>query len=143
MPFVQALAAPAGVFIESTLDDPAGAEDVVREPSLRDVEEAVRRLDGATFCQVTLSGGRAGEYLLVEGGPESYRVTIVGDEAEDDFAIAINPERFPPSRRFQVGDWVDEDAPGRYLLGLEAALSCALTYADTGELAPAFDWNFQ
>src|SRR6185369_7177937 len=56
MPFVQALAAPAGVFMESTLDDPAGAEDVVREPSPRDVEEAVRRLDGATFCQVTLSG---------------------------------------------------------------------------------------
>lgn len=124
-----------GLLIVSTWSGPLNESTHVEQPSWRDVEAAIRGLNGATHNDVYLCPEPTvtESYLCVGGGDGRYIVT--GATKGGKFPTLTDPTRTREPRETLVVGGQPGDYPGHYVVPLETALRAARTYFDTG----AFD----
>lgn len=123
------------MFVASlSIDD----ETVVGEPTVEDVEAAVRSLDGVQRTLVTLAGPPPA-WMGIGGGAEGQFVVFATFDNEA-FEQVVSPtsgiETICLVAGGQPGDY-----PRRHVVTFDAALQAATTFAAEGSLAPTLVWE--
>lgn len=115
-------------------------DDVVEQPSVPAIENAIRRLDGIRTTEVSIESD-SDDFMIVGGGGGRY-VAFVG-RGEDDLVNLFNPSG--PSERLvelcvggQTGFYSE-----RQLVDLPTAIQAACKFAENGELDGSVNWEVQ
>ena len=114
--------------------------DVGSEASLKDVEEAVRRLDGSrhTLMTVVLPSGKS---LTIGGGPSRF-VTEVAEDERNRWA-AVDPTAGEEPVDLRVGGSL-ADYPARLCVDMETVLSAVRAFiSDDGARSKSVTWSVE
>ena len=122
---------------ELSADDYGGGGETIRKhhPAWEDVEQAVRRLDGARFTQVNLADSEDAGLVISGGCGGRYACERM---QHDDNYLLLDPtlEDDPPVR---ITD--DDEYPGSWTVDLEMALKAARVFFETAQLDPSMRWR--
>lgn len=120
-------------------------ETVVSFPSHLQVEEAVMQLDGTQFSDLYLyrypRNTDAETFLGICGGAGRYFVGI-SDHAERIGQLINTEDPSDEEECIKVGGQPTSIAR-RFLVGLQTTMIAATHYLDTGQAAPALDWDWR
>jgi hypothetical protein len=106
----------------------------------REVEEAIRQLDGVTWTLVRVEDP-SGRTLTIGGGPRRF-VAEVADDATHRFAL-IDPSRGGGRIDLVVGGQL-VDYPARVCVTLEVVLAAARAFTEqAGARDPALTWSVE
>ncbi|WP_409334040.1 Imm1 family immunity protein [Bradyrhizobium sp. cir1] len=110
----------------------------ISNPSWRDVEDKIRRLETVQSGSVFLSA-RNGSVLSIGGERDKGYLVFISNTEESKYLQA------PPSRRKGAQNLVIGFQPGEYpcriIVDLDVALKVARMYFDTGRVADNGDWT--
>jgi hypothetical protein len=117
-------------------------EEVVQEPSWRDVEAAIRRLDGEEYNDVYLERPDERKWLAVGGGSGRYFVmlTIEAHTPDESWLVACSEGGDEAVESLVVGGQPG-NYPARQVVPLELALDAAKAFYATGEPALMLRWE--
>ena len=115
-------------------------ETVVRSPTQRRVEQALRQLDGSEFHDLYLRTPDINTFLGICGGPARYMVGI-SDHAER-FAQLLNLSDPSEIREDIMCGGQSTSIPHRFLVDLQSALTAAVFYLATTQAAPTLTWEW-
>lgn len=115
-------------------------ETVIPFPSPRDVEQALRHLDGREFNDLYLRTSDTETFLAVGGGAGRYMVAISEHGAR--FGQLLST-RDPSDMHEQImcGGQLTQ-FPRHHLVDLQTALTAAAHYLTTVQAAPALSWEW-
>jgi hypothetical protein len=115
-----------------------GTDERIDNPSLTDIELAIRAIDGKRRQGVILVGvGDA--HLAVGGGLGGQFVVYATFDNERFFSLTSNDNR-GSSVRLLVGGQEGE-YPSHMIVNLDHALAAAQAFARSGQLAPQLQWS--
>lgn len=112
----------------------------IDDPSLADIEAALRALDARVRTMLILHCDD-GSQLVVGGGGGSYVVYIAEDEERFRNLVNSSAESRPPVV-LRVGGQ-EGDYPARQVVGFGAAHEAVVAYAQAGAPAPSLVWEEQ
>jgi len=123
---------------------PGGSTDeiVVHNPSRRQVEQAIRHLDGEGFHDLFLYPAISDveTFLGIGGGAGRYFVGI-SDHAERVGQVLNTKDPSDVREDIMCGGQVTS-VPRRFLVDLQTAVTAAVHYLDTAAAAPALSWEW-
>jgi Immunity protein Imm1 len=124
---------------------PGGSTDetVVYDPSRRQVEQAIRHLDGEEFHGLFLYPGICDveAFLGIGGGAGRYFVGI-SDHAERAGQVLNTQDPSDVCEDVMCGGQVTS-IPRRFLVDLQTAVTAAVHYLDTGAADPTLSWDWR
>jgi L-alanine-DL-glutamate epimerase-like enolase superfamily enzyme len=115
-------------------------ETSIGSPARRDVEQALRHLDGKEFNDLYLRTSDAETYLGICGGAGRYMVAIC--DHNEQFGQLLNTQ--DPSdveEHIMCGGQLTRFSR-RHLVDLQTALTAAVHYLATAEAAPTLSWEW-
>ena len=112
----------------------------VQNPTLQQVTDAVRQLDGKQFTEVVLSGDK--RELTISGGNDDRYIAFISVDGDQVFYNLINPQGSPDLDLRVVAGGQVGSYPSRGVVPLKDALSAATSFYETGE-APTLIWEKQ
>lgn len=120
-------------------DHPWGAEELAWEPDWDDATLAalVAELNGVEHTAVVLTG--PGDAHLAIGGSVLAGLVVYVSYDGETFVLAAGPDG-EGSRPVVAGGTV-QDYPQRYLVDAPTVVRAAWTFAQTGELEHAYEWD--
>ncbi len=124
---------------------PGGSTDdaAVHDPSRRQVEQAIRHLDGEEFHDLFLYPGISDveTFLGISGGAGRYFAGI-SDHAERAGQVLNTKDPSDVCEDIMYGGQVTS-VPRRFLVDLQTAVTAAAHYLDTADAAPALSWEWR
>ncbi len=109
-------------------------------PSPRDVEQAVRHLDGNEYNDLYLRTSDAGTFLGIGGGAGRYMVAIC--KHGERFGQLLNTHDPSDVRERIMCGGQQTGFPRRHLVDLQTALTAAAHYLATAQAAPTLSWEW-
>ena len=113
-------------------------KSVIERPSIRQVEAAIRQLDGQRRTMVVLEG-KGDSHLTVGGGKD--RFVVYATEDNQSFSTLLDPSRSENEVEMLVAGGQLGDYPSNVCVSLELALQAARTYAQHGHLDTSLVWQ--
>ena len=125
--------------VELTWDQWEGTEEegVLLSPSLDDIERAIRRLDGEIFSLVTVAG--KGDAHLAIGGGSLDQYVVYATYDNEKFFRPLSAKEGAETVHLVAGGQPG-DYPAHTIINLEASLTAARTFAESGTLDPSLTW---
>jgi hypothetical protein len=124
---------------------PGGSTDetIVHDPSRRQVEQAIRRLDGEEFHGLFLYPGTSDveTFLGIGGGAGRYFVGI-SDHAERVGQVLNAKDPSDVCEDIMCGGQVTSIAR-RFLVDLQTAVTAAMHYLDSADAAATLSWEWR
>ena len=119
---------------------PKNEGQTVQSPTLQDVTDAVRRLDGKQHTEVILSGDK--RELTISGGNEGRFIAFISVNGDEAFYNLINPQGSPDvDLRLVTGGQVGT-YPSRVVVPLSDVLNAATGFYESGDV-PTLPWEKQ
>ncbi len=110
------------------------------DATFRDVEAAIRQLDGVTWTVVHVED-QSGRTLMIGGGPQRF-VAEVAEDATHRFAV-IDPRRGGGRYDLVIGGQL-VDYPARVCVTLDVVLAAARVFTEqAGARAPELTWSIE
>lgn len=130
-----------GRLVVTRMDGPEDRDPTeLEQPAWRDIEEAIRRLDGSTCSLVILGIGEPPTPHMGIGGGENGQYIVYATPDNIVFHTLINPNATSGKVMLVAGG-----QRGAYekqiCVGLPEALRAARTYAESGELDSSLTWK--
>ena len=111
----------------------------IHDPTWRDIEETIRRLDGVSCTLVTLGIGDPVPHMAIGGGRgQKYVVYATFDNLV--FYTLADPTRGPGQDELIAGSQAGS-YQRRNCVSLEFVLTAAKTYSQSGALDPNLTWD--
>ena len=110
----------------------------LENPSVDDVEKAIRRLDGLTFTEVLLSDGES-EGLLVTGGSEC-RYVCERIKGDSNWTL-MNCDSESADNSVAIIAGGPPDFPTNMVVSVEQVISAMRFFCETGELDSSQTWE--
>ena len=114
-------------------------ESEVELPSIKQIEEAIKRLDGERYSLVTLEAG-AGAHIAIGGGKGCY-VAYATFDNERFYNLLADGDVEQQVTLFVGGQ--DGEYPANTIVDERAVLAAATTFAKSGRLEPELSWEEQ
>jgi hypothetical protein len=129
--------------MEATLELRCGTdEEGLRDPSWAEVEEAIRRLDGAEYNDLYLDRPSQRGSLAIGGGAGRYFVMLTLDaRTEDESWLVATREAAADTTESLVVGGQPGLYPARQVVELNAALAAATDFRLTGDPSESLRWE--
>jgi len=131
----------AQTLVVTRMDGPEDAAEGMEKPTWRDIETAIRRLNGDTCTLLMLGIGEPVPHMGIGGG-ENGRYIVYATLDNWTFHNLINPGA-AAGKSLLVAGGQRGDYANRQLVGLQEALRAAKTYAEAGQLDSTLVWEKQ
>jgi Immunity protein Imm1 len=118
----------------------ADSELVISHPQWRQIEDAIRRLDGKYRTLVILGQENTEfDYIVVGGGKDRLYWCGIYDKEGREF-VAVDPSK-SSTTYVKVPTGQPTSVPLKETIGLEGALAAAREYAETGQRTTKLAWE--
>ena len=114
-------------------------EQVVVEPTVDAIAEAIEALDGEIRTMVSIVYRHPSHMEIGGGGPN--RLYVVQATLDGEHYKVATRDVSPSGAVMVTAGGQEGDYPARRCVDLETALRAARTFASTGELDPAITWE--